>query len=365
MKKIIISLLSVLFCVSFLFAGCGKFTYENEYVKLGKYKGLKTSSTEVTVKDEDVATQISQILSSQTIKTPVTDRDTVKEGDTANIDYKGSINGVAFEGGTATGADLVIGSGQFIPGFEDQLIGAKVGETRDINVTFPEEYHSEELAGKDAVFSVKINSISISSTPELTDEFVQTISNGQVDTIEGYKVYIKENLEASKKQEAVYNKQNNIWMQIVDNSEIINYPEDVLQKRVEQSLKYYEDLATSNEMSLEEYLSGYYDSVDAFKQMLTTNIQQMLQQELLVNAIAEAEKITISDEEYQKGLEGYAAQYGFNDTVAFENQYNKEEIVQSLTNEKVMAMLEKSAKEVEGFTYDFKSIPLDDAEESK
>ena len=158
-----------------------------DYVTLGEYKGIEVSVDAPVVTDEYLDSYIDYVLQSNMVTTEITDRP-VEEGDIVNIDYEGKIDGVAFDGGTAQGYDLTIGSGTFIDGFEDGLIGAETGETVDVNVTFPENYQGEEVAGKDAVFTVTVNSISVETLPELTDEFVQGLDVG-VNTVEEYRQY--------------------------------------------------------------------------------------------------------------------------------------------------------------------------------
>lgn len=347
MKKTIISLLAVVIAVSTLLAGCGKsqFVYENEYVKLSKYKGLTTCSTTFTDIDEKIGIAVSTTMMNQGI-TPVAveDRDTVEKGDVLNIDYEGKIKDVAFEGGTAQGATLIIGSGMFIPGFEDQLIGKKLGETTDIKVTFPKNYQSTNLAGQNAVFTVTINSIN--TYPELTDEQASTFSYGQAQNVADYKSMLAEQLV----YEATSNRQNYLWLQILDNSEIIKYPDGEIDKQVNEMMAYYEQMASSNEMTLEEYLSGYNMTVESFTAEMKTRCEETVKQQIIKDALAEAEKITLSDEEYKAGVEQYAADYGF-DVVTFEEQFGVDTIKDSLIAEKIMAMLEENCKEVEGFEY--------------
>ncbi len=351
MKKSIISLLALTLAVCTLFAGCSEFVYENEFVKLGEYKGLTTSSTTFDNMEEEVNTAIAVTLMNQQ-ETPVTveDRDTVQKGDVLNIDYEGKIKDIAFEGGTAKGATLIIGSDMFIPGFEDQLIGKKVGETSDIKVTFPTSYPTANLAGKEAVFTVTVNSIG--AYPELTDEQASTLSYGQMKTVDEYKAYVSEQIV----YQAITNKQNNIWLQIVDNSEIIKYPDGEIDRQLDEMMAYYEQMAASSEMTLEEYLTNYLGTTkEAFTAELTARCEDSIKQQLIKDAIAAAEGITLSDEEYKEGVANYAKELGFPDVETFESQYNVDVIKKSLIADKIMAMLEENAKEVEGFTYTSKN----------
>ena len=350
MKKSVISLLALSLAVCTFLTGCSKFAYENEYVRLPEYKGLTTCSTTFDNMEEEVNLAIAELFMNQgETPTPVEGRDTVQKGDVLNIDYEGKIKDVAFEGGTAQGATLIIGSGMFIPGFEDQLIGKKVGETSDIKVTFPENYGSANLAGQDAVFTITVNSIG--SYPELTDEQASTYSYGQVQTVADYKKMLEEQIV----YEATTNKQNYIWLQIFDNTEIIKYPEGEIERQVEEAMTYYEQMAASSEMTLDEYLEGYGMTAESFTAEMQLRCEDTVKQQLIKDALAEAEGITLSDEEYDAGVAKYAADYGFEDVATFESQFGVETIKESLIAEKIMAMLEENAKEVEGFTYTSKN----------
>lgn len=362
MKKPFLSVLSVGLCAAVLLSGCQKkVTYSNDYVDLGQYKGINYAPSDISVTDEEVDQQIQQILSSQSTTTEITDRTDVQNGDTANIDYAGTIDGVAFDGGTAQGVDLTIGSGRFIPGFEDQLIGVNVGDTVTINVTFPETYENNpDLAGKDAEFTVTVNKISKTVTPELTDTLVESLSNSAATTVDEYRQSIKQQMTDYKQQQADYDKQSIVWQQIMDNANLKQYPEGEVEQYVNDATEYYTQVASVNGMELEDLLSSYYNMT---VEDLQTQAEQIVKQKVVTNAIAEAEKLSISDEEYQEGLEKYASNYGFSDTSAFEEQYSKDEIMFSLLYEKVIDFVVDNAKAKEGFVY--QSPSESSSEESK
>lgn len=350
MKKTFFSVLAVGLCIATLMTGCQKTAYSNDYVDLHQYKGLNYAPADVSVTDAEVDQQIQQVLASQSTTTEITDRTDVQNGDTANIDYAGTVDGTAFDGGTAQGVDLTIGSGRFIPGFEDQLIGAQVGETTTIKVTFPETYsNNPDLAGKEAEFTVTINKISKTVTPELTDTLVESLPNSTAKTVDEYKESVKQQLADYKQQQADYQKQSILWQQVMDNAELKKYPEGEVEQQVQEATEFYTQVASVNGMELEDLLSSYYGmSVED----LQTQAEQVVKQKVVINAIAEAEKLSISDEEYQQGLQQYASDYGFSDTSAFEEQYDKEEITLSLLFEKVMNFVVENAKEKEGFVYE-------------
>ena len=353
MKKTFLSVLAAGLCVATLLSGCQKTTYSNDYVDLGQYKGLNYAPADVSVTDAEVEQQIQQILASQATTTEVTDRTDVQDGDTVNIDYEGTVDGVAFDGGTAQGVDLTIGSGRFIPGFEDQLIGAKAGETTTITVTFPEEYsNAPDLAGKEAEFTVTVNKISKTVTPELTDTFVQGLPNSTAKTVDEYKNTVKQQLTDYKQQQADYMIQNTVWQQVMDNAELKKYPEGEVEQYVTDATDYYTQAASVNEMELEDFLTSYYNmTLEDFNTRLQAEAEEVIKREVVVNAISDAENLAVTDEEYKDGVERYASNYGFSDTSAFEEQYDKEVIMNSLLTEKVMNFVVENAKEKEGFVY--------------
>lgn len=352
MKKALISLVAASLCIATLFAGCEK-TYSNDYVTLGQYKGLYYAPVDATVTDEEVEQQIQSVLDAYTTTTEVTDRSDVRDGDTINLDYSGSIDGVAFDGGTAEGATLTIGSGRFIPGFEDQLIGVNVGETVTIDVTFPEDYeNSPDLAGKEAQFTVTVNSISETVVPEFNDTFVQGLENSIYNTAEEYREAIRQQLVDYKQQQATYQTQNTVWQQVMDNAELKQYPEGEVEQYVQDATDYYTQAASVNEMELGDFLTAYYNMTEEeFNDALQQEAESVIKREVVVDAIADAENLEVTDEEYTSGVESYASNYGFSDTSSFEEQYDKEVIMNALLTEKVMNFVVENAKEKEGFVY--------------
>ena len=214
-----------------------------DYVTLGEYKGIEVSVDAPVVTDEYLDSYIDYVLQSNMVTTEITDRP-VEEGDIVNIDYEGKIDGVAFDGGTAQGYDLTIGSGTFIDGFEDGLIGAETGETVDVNVTFPENYQGEEVAGKDAVFTVTVNSISVETLPELTDEFVQGLDVG-VNTVEEYRQYAYDLLMEEEQATHDSNAEIAVLEAVMAGSQIQDPPEDMTNRyynRIIDNMTYYASL---------------------------------------------------------------------------------------------------------------------------
>lgn len=303
-KTIIVTILCL--SISLSLFGCGKedkvksYEYDlTQYVKLGEYKGIKYSPTEVIDVTEDaIMNEIYSAIESNNLMqtTEITDRP-AQLGDTLNIDYEGLLDGVAFEGGTATGADLTLGSGQFIDGFEDGLVGAKVGESLALNLNFPDPYpNNTELSGKAVVFNVTVNSITNTSYPEITDELVSQISD--YSTLNDYKAYIKSYLESEIKESANDSDRNAVWTKVTDNTTIIDYPQTEVQFYYDNIYDYYESYAANYNMTLEDYVAYYGDTLDSFKEYCTETAKTTVKNDMIAVAIYRNENLKISDEDY-------------------------------------------------------------------
>ena len=305
----------------------------SEYVTLGEYKGLTVEVDPVEVTDEQVMDKIA----SETKQTLT--EGTVEDGDTVNIDYVGKIDGEEFDGGSAEGYDLEIGSCTFIDGFEDGIIGMQVGETKDLELTFPEDYHSEDLAGKDVVFTVTVNSIS--RVPELTDEVADSVVEGM--TAEAYQESVRQELEDSAKESQKSDAQQKLLQAVYDNATISGYPEENLQYTINRAKNYYEWLASMYGMTLDDYLTNYGMTQDEFMEQIQPVAEEALGEEMTLLAIAEEESIEVSDEEYQDGLARYAEAQGMDDPSKLEEAYGENYIRNSLLQEKVLNFLYENA----------------------
>lgn len=301
MKKKLLAL-TVIMCMLMTIGltGCGssnpysKYDF-SEYVKLGKYKGLEKSEISVSVSDEEVDAQI-QVNLENAAETEKKTKGKVEDGDTVNIDYEGKLDGKAFQGGTSAGYDLKIGSGSFIDGFEDGLIGKKIGKTYDLNLTFPEDYSSEELAGQDVVFTVTVNYVSVEVIPELTDEWVK--ENSTAKTVEEYETVIYEQIYESKEEEAKSNMIASLWNQVVEDSEMIQYPEKELEMYIEQIEDQYELMADTYGMNLDDLLESYnIDSEEVYDQQNKAAAEEYIKDQMIMYYIAELEGLTYSEEE--------------------------------------------------------------------
>ncbi len=274
-------------------------------VTLGEYKGLKLDEIVHTVKDEDVKAELSQKQERNARLVTVSDR-AVKEGDIANINFEGFTDGVAFPGGKGENYDLTIGSGQFIPGFEEQIVGKEIGAEFDVNVTFPEEYHAEDLKGKPAVFKVKVNSIQYKEMPELDDEFAKDIS--EFDTLDELKADIRAKLEEQAAKATKQEKENAVVDKMVDATEI-DVPECMVDSRVESIIRENNMRMAQQGLTFEQYLSYMGSNIDMFKQMMRPNALRQVKANLILEAIAKQEAFEVTDAVFDEKVKEMAEMY--------------------------------------------------------
>lgn len=308
-----------------------------DYVTLGEYKGIEVSVDAPVVTDEYLDSYIDYVLQSNMVTTEITDRP-VEEGDIVNIDYEGKIDGVAFDGGTAQGYDLTIGSGTFIDGFEDGLIGAETGEMVDVNVTFPENYQGEEVAGKDAVFTVTVNSISVETLPELTDEFVQGLDVG-VNTVEEYRQYAYDLLMEEEQATHDSNAEIAVLEAVMAGSQIQDPPEDMTNRyynRIIDNMTYYASLYGYD---LETFLSMQGTSEDAIRESAVQAGQEII----VMQAIADAEGLSVTDEELDAEIETNAGSLGYDDVEEYRASLDVEGYREYMMSEKVLNFLLENA----------------------
>lgn len=316
-----------------------------DYVTLGQYKALEVTVCSLDVTEDEIQQQFYDDCSSHDKLLQVTEGE-VAEGDVVNIDYVGSIDGVEFDGGTDKGVDLTIGSGTFIPGFEDGLIGAAIGKEINVNVTFPENYGNTDVAGKDAVFAVTVNFVK--KAPEMTDDIVAEISDHK--TVDEYRKGVEEQLKADKEAQQNSDKINGILNQIYSASTINGYPEEVVNYRTAQMKAYYTQVAEQSDMTLADFLSNQLQMTEEqFDQQCPAVIKQSMVQELLLKAVAESENMEISDEEYEAGIEKYVKSTGAESKETLLSQYTEAEIRRSLIMDKALDFLkENTTVKVEG-----------------
>ena len=277
-------------------------------VKLGEYKGLEAEKVEAEVTEAEVDEQIEAMLA-QYADLVVKEEGEVAEGDIVNLDFEGFLNDEPFEGGKAEGHELEIGSGQFIPGFEEQLVGLKSGDEKDLDITFPEEYHAEELAGKPVVFKVKINEIKQKETPEFNDAFVKEELEGfDADTAEGVKESIKKDLVAAKEEEADFKMKESLVSQASDNAEI-DVPEAMVRNEQDRMLQEFEQRLSQQGLNLELYEQLTGQGADAMREQMKEDALKRVRTSLTLGAIAEAEGITVDDSDVDNELNKLAEQF--------------------------------------------------------
>lgn len=321
-------------------------------VELCEYKGMKVGKSTEDVAQEDIDTAIDNILSGFATSEKV-EEGAVKDGDNVNIDYVGTIDGQEFDGGKASGYDLAIGSDTFISGFEEGLIGVNVGDTVTLDLQFPDTYdktttingESVSLAGKPVTFEVKVNYITVTTNPELTDEFVEENGQeyGESKTVEELNAYVKDQIILS-------NKLKTLWPDVLSKSEVtIDASEK--QEKYSDLYQYYENIVTSNYgKDLETYISDYGSTMDEFQQSLQDEAEYQIKCQAVSNAIARAEDITITEDEYQAKATEDMAYYGYQDLESYQKDYPKQEIIDSLIYYKVLEFVGEN------------SVAVDDAE---
>ncbi len=267
-------------------------------VKIGEYKGIKAQRNTIEVTEEVIQDQL-QMMRERNARLVAVEGRSAEMTDTANIDFEGFVDGVAFEGGKGEGFDLVLGSNQFIPGFEAQIVGKNEGEEFDVVVTFPEEYQATELAGKEAVFKTKLNKITAKELPELDDEFAKDVS--EFDSLEELKNDIKSKREAEAKQAAELDVENKIVEQVVATLEA-NVPEAMNEARVDEMVRDFEGRLQQQGLQLEVYLQYTQSDMETFRKTFKDQAEQQVKIRLALEKIAELEGITASDEDLEKEL---------------------------------------------------------------
>ena len=267
-------------------------------VGLGKYKGVEVEKIDVAVTDDEVEEELKKEQEKNATMKEITDR-AVADGDKVNLDFEGFVDGVAFEGGKGEDYPLTIGSGSFIPGFEEQLVGAKIGEEIEVNVTFPEQYQSEDLAGKPAVFKCKVLKITEKVLPELNDEFADDVS--EFSTLEEYKADIRKNLEARKAERARTEKENKVIDAIIADSEI-EIPEPMLKAQQEQIVDEFAQRLQSQGLSIDQYFSYMGSSREKMVEESKDQADKRIRTRLVLEEIVKAENIVATDEDFETEL---------------------------------------------------------------
>ena len=308
-------------------------------VELGDYIGVEIPNIDTSVSDQDVDAQINAELQQDPDKEQITDR-AVQEGDTVNIDYTGTKDGVAFDGGSAKGYDLVIGSNNFIEGFESGLIGHNIGEDVQLNLTFPSDYNNKDLAGAAVVFDVKINSISVSKPATLTDEWVSKHTSGAQTTVDAYKAEVKKQIEDQRKKSAEQQDQYNALTAVMKNStyklndKAVDYEYDSAMEPINNMIKQYG-------MTIEQYAQAYGTDEEGLKAKVREQAESVAKERVTIDAIYKKEKMSLKDEDYQKIIEASGLTTTKDELI---KQYGKDKVEQAVKSYKVVNFLVEKAK---------------------
>lgn len=311
-------------------------------VKLGQYKGLEAVQLPTEADDEDVANELTNMLDRNSRLVIVEDR-AAEMGDTAEIDFEGFVDGVAFDGGKGENYPLELGSGSFIPGFEEQVAGHKTEEEFDVNVTFPEEYQAENLAGKDAVFKVKIHEIKTKEVPALDDEFAKDVS--EFDTLDELKADLKKQLSEKKAEDARRDLENQLLEQAIDGMEA-EIPEVMFTKRADEMINDYAYRLQAQGIDLQTYLQYMGQDMDAFRATFKDGAEKQVKASLVLEAIVAAEKLEATEDEINAEIDKLAQQYGM-EAEQIKKAVPADQIAADVTTKKALDLIVDSAKLVE------------------
>ena len=312
-------------------------------VKLGKYKGVKIDKIDTEVTEEDVMAEINKERENNARNITVEDRP-VKDGDMTTLDFEGFVDGEAFEGGKGENYPLTIGSGAFIPGFEEQLVGAEIGKEVEVKVTFPEDYQAENLKGKDAVFKCTIKEIKEKELPELDDEFASEVS--EFETLAEYKEDIKKNLTEKKEKDAKNAREDAAIKAAVEVSEM-EIPEAMLMTQQRQMVDEFAQRITMQGLSMEQYFQFTGTNYQQMVEQVKPQAEERIKSRLVLEAIAKAEKIEVTEEDYEKELETMAEVYQMEADKVKElmGEREKKNIMQDLAVRKAAEFVADNAKE--------------------
>ena len=309
-------------------------------VELGKYKGIEIKKIEYTTSDKDIEHELGHMAERNARLVSIEDRP-VQNEDIATIDFEGSIDGVKFEGGSSQNHELKIGSNTFIPGFEEQIIGMKIDEEKDIKVKFPDDYFSKDLAGKDAVFKVKLHEIKKKELPKMDDEFAKDVS--EFDTIAELKNSIKERLDTQNSDKAKYETEEEAIKAVCENTKI-DIPNGMIEMEIDNMLREMEQRLSYQGLKLNQYLQIMGKTEESVREDFKEQAEKSVKSKLVLEAIVKAEKIEADPDEITEKLKEMATQYGRKEEELLENEQLKEYIAESLKTEKAIEFIVKNAK---------------------
>ena len=313
-------------------------------VTLGEYKGIEVAKSEVEVSEEEVNLEVEKEREKNARTVSVEDR-AVENGDMIMLDFEGFVDGVAFDGGKGENYPLTIGSNAFIPGFEDQLVGAKIGEDVEVNVTFPEEYQAPELAGCAAVFKCKVNEIKVKELPELDDDFAQDVS--KFDTLAEYKEDVKAKLAASKADAAKRAKEDAVIEKIIENAQM-DIPEAMIDTQARQLVDEFAQRIQAQGLSFEQYLQFTGMTLDTALEQMKPNAVKRIQSRLVLEAVVKAENIEVSEDDVKAEIAKMAETYKMDADKLAEimGEEEKKQIQMDMAIEKAVELVTEAAKEV-------------------
>lgn len=309
-------------------------------VELGKYKGIEIKKIEYTTTDKDIEHELGHMAERNARLVTVEDRP-VEKGDITTIDFEGSIDGVAFEGGKAEKHELEIGSNTFIPGFEDQIIGMKLEEEKDVKVKFPDDYFAKDLAGKDAVFKVKLHEIKKKELPKIDDEFAKDVS--EFDTIAELKNSIKEKLDTENADRAKYETEEEAIKVVCDNTKL-DIPSGMVELEIDNMMKDMETRLSYQGLTLNQYFQMMNRTEAEVRESFKDQAEKSIKSRLVLEAIVKAENFEVTSEEVGEKIKEMASQYGRKEEELAENEQLKEYIENNLKTQKAIEFIVKNAK---------------------
>lgn len=311
-------------------------------VKLGKYEGIEIEKIDYTVTDEDVKKEIEKVAEKNSTIVSIEDR-AVQNGDITVIDFKGTVDGVAFDGGTAENYELEIGSHSFIEGFEEQMVGMKIDEEKDINVTFPKEYFSKELAGKPAVFKVLVHEIKAKEVPAIDDELAKDAS--EFDTLKEWEASIKENLQKQNEHKAKHEMEDAVIKKVVENAEF-EVPSGMVESEIDMRIKSFENNLYYQGLNMEKYLELVHQTMEELRDSMKENAEETVKTQLVLEAVSNdlGDKIKLDEEKIKETVKNMAAQYAKSEEELNNNEEYMEYVKKNHRLENTVAYLMEKAK---------------------
>lgn len=347
MKKILV-LAMCLLTIAGLTACGSSVSYENldldEYIEVGEYKGLKTTGFTVEVTEDEIQTHIDGELEAAATNQKIAKDEAIMNGDTVNIDYVGKKDGKKFDGGSAEGYDLVIGSDTFIDGFEEGLIGKTSGDKVELELTFPEDYSEETLAGEDVVFTVKINHATRLIAPEYDLDFVKNTT--EYDSIDEYEKAVERQIYEEKEAEEIGNQQSELWSKALDNTKVLKYPEKIVDHYIKFNSDQIDAMAEAYGLARDEMLANYdFGSEEEFAAVNEDSSRLRVKQEILIEYIADKEGLEYTDEEAEALVAEFEAMGYDKATIESQTGRTMDEYVRiELLYQKVLGFLLDNAK---------------------